>query len=209
MLSGEFLEQSIDSALNKALALDPELPAKLIAFSGKVISIHFKDIDKTLYLLPEDNHIRVLSHYDGDVDTRMSGSPISIMKMMMTPNVATLLLKGEVEISGDTRLGNEFKKLFREMQLDWQQPLSKIIGDNATQVVELKSKKMHSWLKKSFSSTSNSLSEYFQEESRDIVTETELEIFNQQVDDVRNNTDRLQARYQALINASAKDSSEK
>lgn len=209
MLTGEFLEQSIDSALNKALSLDPELPAKLIAFSGKVISVHFKDIDKTLFLLPEANHIRVLSHYEGDVDTRMSGTVISIMKMMIKPNVATLLLKGEVEISGDTRLGSEFKKLFRDMRLDWQQPLSNVIGDNATQVVESKSKKIHAWAKKSLSSTSHSVSEYLQEESKDIVTDTEQEIFNQRVDDLRNRTDRLQARFQVLINASSKGLSEK
>jgi len=213
MLSGELLEQSIDNVLdsvfNKALSLDPELPAKLGIFSGKVISIHFKEINKTLFLLPENNHIRVLSHYDGHVDTQMSGSPVSIMKMMIKPNVATMLLKGEVEISGDTRLGNAFKKLFREMRLDWQQAVSKMIGDSATQIVDSKSKKIQAWAKKSLSSTSHSLSEYLQEESKDIVTETELEIFNQQVDDLRHHSDRLQARYQAFINASVKQASEK
>lgn len=209
MITTEFFEQTIDAVLNKTLTLDPEMPAKLTAFSGKVISIHFKDIEKTLFLLPENNRIHVASHYEGEVDTCMSGSPISIMKMMMKPNVATLLLKGEVEISGDIHLGNEFKKLFRGMQLDWQQPLSKVIGDNATQLVESKSKKIHAWAKKSIFSTSQSISEYLQEESKDIVTETELEIFNQQVDELRNSGDRLQARYTALSNKLVNHASEK
>ena len=45
---------------------------------------------------------------------------------------------------------------------------------------------------------STSFSEYLQEESRDVVTGTELEIFNDAVDKLRNDVDRLAAKVQQL-----------
>ncbi len=192
-------EQTLNTAINKALALDPELLEKLAAFTGKVISIHFTGVDKTLYLLPENHHMQVLTHYDGDVDTCISGTPISIIKMLMKPDVATMLLKGEIEISGDVRLGNAFKKLFREMEINWQQPLSKIIGDGATQSIESGVKRFNQWSNKSFNSFWQTASEYLQEESRDVVTETEQEIFNQQVDILRDDIDRLEIKLKNYI----------
>ncbi len=192
-------EQVINTALNKILALDPEVPEKLNAFSGKVIQIHLTIIEKDLFLVPEGDRIQVHTSYDGEVNTCISGSPMAIMKMMVKPDVATMLLSGEVEITGDTRPGNALKKLFREMELDWQQPVSGIIGDAATQQLETGTKKFNTWGRKALSSFNSSVSEYLQEESRDIVTGTELEIFNQQVDDLRDDTERLQARLTAIL----------
>ncbi len=187
-------EQALTTAINKALALDPELSEKMAILAGRVISLHFKGIDKTLYFLPDNHHLQVLTYYDGNVDTGISGTPLSVIKMLVKPNVATMLLKGEVEISGDTHLGNTFKKLFREMEINWQQPLSQIIGDSATQGLEQSVKHFNQWWSKSFSSLGQDASEYLQEESRDVVTEAEQEIFNQQVDTLRNDIDRLEAR---------------
>ncbi len=43
-----------------------------------------------------------------------------------------------------------------------------------------------------------SFSEYLQEESRDVVTETELMLFNNAVDQLRDDVDRLQAKVKTL-----------
>lgn len=197
-MTEELLQQAINRVLEKALTLDPELPEKLAAFNGKVIAVHFKYLEKTFYLMVEDESLRVSGFFDGDADVTISGTPIAIMKMIVQPNVATLLLKGEIEISGDTRLGNNFKKLFREMELNWQQPVAGIIGDGATWQLESGLGRLNNWARKSVASFGLGFSEYFQEESRDIVTETELEIFNHQVDRLRDDTERLQARLSAM-----------
>jgi len=197
------LEQSfitaIDAALNKALALDPELPAKLADFSGKVICLDFTGINKQLFLLPENGRIRVLTQYDGDVDVTISGPPAGIIKMLIKPDVASLLLKGEVEITGDTRLGNAFKALFREMDINWQQPLAEIIGDSATQGIEIGLSRFTQWWRKSSTAFGLSMSEYLQEESRDVVSGAELDDFIQQVDALRNDVERFELKLQMAL----------
>lgn len=192
------LEETFSAAINRAMALDPELPEKLGKFAGKVISLHFIGPEKTVYLLVDQNRINALMQYDDQPDVTISGSPVAMVKMMLKPNVASLLLKGEVEIKGDTRLGNAFKKLLREMEINWQQPLAEIIGDSATQGIETGLLQFNQWCKKSTNAFGLDVSEYLQEERRDVVSEAELEQFNRQVDELRNVTDRLEMKLKKI-----------
>ena len=188
----------IETAINRYLALDPEMLTKLAAFSGKVIKIELSGIGKQFYIFPSDRGVDVRAEYDEDADTVLRGTPIALFKMGMTSNAATMLLKGEVEITGDTRLGHQFKQAFSEMDIDWSEPLAELVGDGLAYQLQQASKKFVSWGKQSLQSVSLSASEYLQEESRDVVTETELEIFSQNVDKIRNDVDRLEAKIKKL-----------
>jgi len=114
--------------------------------------------------------------------------------MGMAADVASLLLKGEIEVSGDTRLGHQFKQLFSQMDIDWSEPLAQLVGDGFTCQLQQTGNRFRQWSKDSAESISLSVSEYLQEESRDVVTETELRLFNDAVDQLRNDVDRLQAK---------------
>jgi ubiquinone biosynthesis protein UbiJ len=118
--------------------------------------------------------------------------------MGLVSNAASLLLKGEVEISGDTKLGHQFKNIFSSMDIDWSEPLAKIMGDGLAYQLTQSGKKFSNWGKDTVKSVSTSFSEYLQEESRDVITDTELDIFYQQVDQIRDDVDRLQAKITAI-----------
>jgi len=188
----------IETVINRYLALDPEMLTKLAKFSGKVIKIELSGIDKQFYMFPGDRGIEIQTSSNADVDTTLRGTPIALFKMGVTSNAANMLLKGEVEITGDTRLGHQFKQAFSEMDIDWSEPLAELVGDGLAYQLQQASKNFVSWGKQSLQSVSLSVSEYLQEESRDVVTETELEIFNQNVDKIRNDVDRLEAKIKKL-----------
>ena len=194
----------LETAISRYLALDPEMLGQLAQFSGKVVKLEILDIDKELYLFPDANGIQVRSEYEGKVDTILRGTPLSLFKLGLVSNAADLLLKGEVEITGDTRLGHQFKKVFSQMDIDWSEPLAKIFGDSFAYQIQQAGEKLGRWGKQSIQSLSMSVSEYLQEESRDVVTETELEIFNDAVDQLRNDVDRLQARVGSLLKPASK-----
>jgi ubiquinone biosynthesis accessory factor UbiJ len=194
----------LESVINRYLALDPEMLGKLAEFSGKVIKLEMTGINKTLYMLPNEAGIQVLAEYDGDADTVLRGTPISLFKMGLVSNAANLLLKGEIEISGDTRLGHQFKNVFSQMDIDWSEPLAGLVGDGLAYQLQQTGSKLGRWGKQSVRSVSASFSEYLQEESRDVVTETELEIFNEDVDRLRNDVDRLQAKTDLIIGSRLK-----
>lgn len=189
----------IETTINRYLALDPEMLTKLAAFNGKVIKVELSGIGKQFYMFPSDRGVEVQAEYDKDADTVLRGTPIALFKMGVTSNAANMLLKGEVEITGDTRLGHQFKQAFSEMDIDWSEPLAELVGDGLAYQMQQAGKNFFSWGKQSVESVSLSASEYLQEESRDVVTETELEIFNQSVDKIRNDVDRLEACLEAKI----------
>jgi ubiquinone biosynthesis protein UbiJ len=184
----------LETAINRYLALDPEMLEKLSKLDGKVIKLEITGVEKNLYLFPDNRGIKIRTRHDGTVDTVLRGTPIALFKMGLVSNAANLLLKGEVEISGDTRLGHQFKNIFSEMDIDWSEPLSDLLGDSLAYQVQQATKKVGAWGAQTAKSVSMSVSEYLQEESRDVVTETELEIFNDAVDQLRNDVDRLQAK---------------
>lgn len=199
----------IETVINRYLALDPEMLDKLAQFDGKVIKLEMTGINKTLYMLPNDRGIQVLTEHEGPADTVLRGTPVSLFKMGLVSNAANLLLKGEIEISGDTRLGHQFKNVFSQMDIDWSEPLAHLVGDSLAYQIQQSASKLGRWGKESVKSVSTSFSEYLQEESRDVVTDTELNIFNEAVDQLRNDVDRLQARVNALVNTTVINSQSK
>ena len=188
----------VETVINRYLALDPEMLDKMAAFSGKVIKLEIIGISTPLYMLPDSNGMQIRTEHDGEADTILRGTPISLFKMGLVSNAATLLLKGDVEISGDTRLGHQFKNVFSQMDIDWTEPLAELVGDTLAYQIQQSGKKITGWGRGVFESATMSFSEYLQEESRDAVTETELNIFNADVDQLRNDVDRLQAKINAL-----------
>ncbi|MCK4834761.1 MAG: SCP2 sterol-binding domain-containing protein [Gammaproteobacteria bacterium] len=194
----------IEAVINRYLALDPEMLGKLAQFDGKVIKLELTGINKVLYMLPNDSGIQVLADYQGVVDTVLKGTPISLFRMGLVSNAASLLLKGEIEISGDTRLGHQFKNVFSQMDIDWSEPLASMVGDGLAYQLHQSGSALSRWGKETIKSVSTSFSEYLQEESRDVVTETELDMFNGEVDRLREDVERLQARIELLINSEVK-----
>ncbi len=188
----------LEAAINRYLALDPEMLDKLAQFNGKVIKLEMTGINKTLYMLPNDSGIQILNEYDGSVDTVLRGTPVSLFKMGLVSNAANLLLKGEIEITGDTRLGHQFKNVFSQMDIDWSEPLANLLGDSLANQIFQSGISFSQWGKDTVKSVSMSFSEYLQEESRDVVTETELMLFNNAVDQLRDDVDRLQAKVKTL-----------
>jgi ubiquinone biosynthesis protein UbiJ len=188
----------LESAINRYLALDPEALDKLASFDGKVIKLEILGFNKVLFMFPGNKGIQVRMEHDGPADTVLRGTPISLFKMGMVSNSANMLLKGEVEITGDTRLGHQFKNVLSQMDIDWSEPLAKLFGDSVAYQLQQSSKKIGRWGRQAMNSVAMSFSEYVQEESRDVVTETEVQIFNDAVDQLRNDVDRLQAKIKSL-----------
>jgi len=186
------------SALNNYLALDPEAPEKLTAFDGKLICIDIKGPDRTIYLLINGNRISVVKTYDAEPDATIIGSPAALFKLGVHRDSAPLFFAGEVEIRGDTRLGRQFKSLLAEMEIDWEEHLSRFVGDIAAHRIAGLFNDLREWSNTAADNFADDVGEYLQEESRDVVSGAEMGMFYQQVDKLRDDTERLKARIDRL-----------
>ena len=185
-------------AFNNYIALDPEAPDKLKAFDGKLICIEIRGLNRNLYLSVSDSAITVIGEMVGEPDTTISGSPAALFKLGLHRDSAPLFFSGEVEIRGDTRLGRQFKSLLADMEIDWEEYLSRLTGDIAAHRIFGVLHELGKWSSLAANNLRDDISEYLQEESRDVVTGVEIDSFNRQVDELRDDADRLEARIKRL-----------
>lgn len=195
----------LTSAFNRYLALDPEAPEKLRAFDGKLICIDIKGPGTQLYLLVEGDRVGVVTEHDAEPDATIIGSPAALFKLGLKRDSADLFFKGEVEIRGDTRLGRQFKSVLAEMDIDWEEQLSRLVGDIAAHRIMSAVGDLRQWGRSAAGNFSDDVGEYLQEESRDVVGGAELDMFNQQVDEIRDGAERLKARVDRLAGDKASE----
>ena len=190
---------SVETAFNRYLALDPEALSQLAGMEGKIVSIEIKGLNERLFLFPGDDGIMVLSDFDGDADTTLSGTPLALAKLSLSEDAAAVLFSGDVTISGDTRLGHQFKKILAQVNIDWEEQLSRLVGDITAHQIGNALRGFGQWFDRSKQSMELDLGEYLQEESRLLPARAEIDRFIHQVDELRESVDRLQARVQKLI----------
>ena len=186
-------------ALNRYFAYDPAVPKQLAAMQGKVVELHFRTLDVSLYIIINADDLDICDDYVGTVDTTISGSPVALAMMGLQQSPASSLFSGEVTIEGDTELGTQFQRLLDNLEIDWEEPLSELSGDVIAQQVSDVLHGVSSWLKESTDTNALNVSEYLREEQAMLPSKYEVERFKRDVDDLRLSVDRLEAKVQRLI----------
>ena len=189
----------IELPLNRALQLDEHTLQSVIALNGKVIGIDLLALDLQFYLAPTLDGVQVLSNYDGEADATICGTPLSLLHVAITKE-RDALIKGEVTIDGDVQLGQKFQRILNNLDIDWEEPLSKIVGDVAAHQIGESVRGFFNLGKMALDSVAHSTAEYYGEETQDIVNATELDRFGNQVDSLRADVDRVEARVRKLKN---------
>jgi ubiquinone biosynthesis protein UbiJ len=185
---------TLENAINQYLSMDPEALSRFADMEGRVIAIHIIGINQSLYLFPGADGIMVLSEFDGEPDTTISGTPLALARLGVTDDAAAVLFSGEVKISGDTRLGNNFKKILAAIHIDWEEQLSTYVGDVLAHQLGNVARDFSQWFSRSSDALQKDVGEFLQEESRLLVTNAELDKFISDVDLFREALDRLDAR---------------
>mgnify|MGYP002713014026 FL=1 len=194
----QLLIGSLEKAFNHYLSLDPRILPQLAELEGRVIAIELLGINETLYLFPDRDGVMILGDFDGAADTTLSGTPLAMSKLGLSDDAAGVLFSGEVVIRGDTRLGTRFKKILAQMDIDWEEQLSRYLGDVMAHQLGNLVRDMGAWVKRSRHSLNMDLGEYLQEESRLVPSNAELAKFIKDVDLLREGVDRLQARIERM-----------
>ena len=187
----------LEITLNRYLALDPETLSRLAGMTGKLIAVELRGVGITLYMAPHSGGIQLLREFDGSADAVISGTPLALARVGIGEERG-LLFAGEVEIRGDVTLGQRFESVLRELDIDWEEQLSHLVGDAAAHQVGNLVRDALQWGAKSADTFGRDLTEYLQEESRQLPQRDEVNKFLAAVDVLRNDVERLDARVKRL-----------
>lgn len=194
----QLLSAAIENALNRYIRLDPDGPATFASLEGRVIEIELSGLDLKLAIFPSAEEFMLLTDFDGEADARLRGTPLAFAKLALAEDKRDQLFSGEIELSGDTRLANKFSLLFSQLNIDWEELLANSVGDIAAHKIANGLHSFQQWMVRAANSVSLDSGEYLQEEARLSPANAELRSFIQQVDELRDGTDRLAARLKLL-----------
>ena len=103
-----------------------------------------------------------------------------------------------MELRGDVGYARRFHDIFRALEFDWEEQISRIVGDVAARKIGNLARGSLSWGSQVVASLSRATTDYLQEESRDLPAPAEMERFLAEVDRLRADSDRLSARVERL-----------
>lgn len=186
-----------ETAIERALRYDPASRQALARLSGKVLALHFTQPELTLYLLPHADGLELASHWEGEVDTRLTGKLGAFIAMARGEQ--TTLAGSGVQLEGSTALVQELQRIARQLDIDWEEALSERLGDVTGHQSAESLRRGASWLKARESQARRLLSEFVTEEARLLPSRPELEHFYRSVDDLQLQLERAEARLNHLL----------
>jgi ubiquinone biosynthesis protein UbiJ len=188
----------LETALNTALRLDPAAYGRLAKFADKVIAIELQGLELILYLLPGPHGITLMSQYPAEPDTVLAGTPLAMAKMALGPDASKVLFAGEVTIRGDVETGQRFKRLLDELDIDWEEQLSRYSGDIVAHKFGDLVRATAAWGQQALKILGQDAAEYLQQEGQDLPIPAAVRQFLHDVDSLRDDTARLEARLARL-----------
>ncbi|TCK04737.1 ubiquinone biosynthesis accessory factor UbiJ [Marinobacterium mangrovicola] len=181
-----------ESSLNRLLANDPATLDRLGALTGKVIAIESTSPVFHLYVLPHGAGLDLLHHYEGNADVTICGSALLLARLPIAGN-EVLFGKG-VSLRGDSTLAHKLQSTLADTRIDWEAWLGNLMGDAAGHEAAKALRSLFGYSRDSASSLLLSTREYLQEEAKLLPTRVEIEIFMDEVDELRERAERLEAR---------------
>jgi len=177
--------KALQLAINQALSLDESMPDKLHALDSKVLEMVITPLNVSFFIQFKDKEIHLIDRYDGEPDTVIHSNPIGLIRLSLLPaSKARSLFNDKVRMSGNIELGQDVKRLFDEIDIDWEGHLAHFTGDVvAHQIGSLVKKGLH--FKKQFSETMRlNVTEYLQEELRAFPSKEEIDDFFTDIDEL-------------------------
>lgn len=185
------LQMTFDAAIednDAALALCRKL-------AGRTVALQLREFDALIYLRPHVGGLEVFNHWRGEADVTIEGTIPALLFANLKREPGT---PAGVRIAGDAGIGQEFQKLVRLLDIDWEDRLSRFVGGTVAHQIGRTFRELGSFGRDSAQRVGENLREYLQHETRDLPLREEVEQFNDAVDFLRTDIDRLEARLQKI-----------
>lgn len=193
--------RALATALNRALALDPDTRQALAALDGRSVSLQLDSPALGLRIAVDGQSLTV-----GPLDARqpadlaVQGSRLGALlgQLPMLARQRKDGAAGKINVAGDAELARRLQQLAAGFDPDWQQPfvnaLGPVLGVQLARVL----RQALGHLRDGSRDVLGMAAEFVTEESRDVLGRLELDAFHDDVDGLRDDVERLAARVARL-----------
>lgn len=179
-------------------------------FAGKSVQFNVGFISASLVIL--ENGGLAIAGETNIADATVTIPPSLLLRLIAKDEAA----KMQIDIEGDTHLASELAKVFASMRWDYEDDLSKLVGDIPANKIGNFARDATNSVKETSINLAEMLSEYWQEEKPMIAKMRHIKEFNMQIDTLRADVARFEKKLTKLtqkltqnsdINSTATDSS--
>lgn len=193
--------RALETALNHALALDPDTRHALLPLHGRRVSLVLEAPPLALDISVHDGYLQVgppLHEPDLAVRGTLGGL---LGQLPFFADAARPRPAGRLHVSGDADLARRLQHLAAAFDPDWQQPFVAAFGEViGVQVANAAAAALRG-ARRAAAGLARSGAEYLTEEAREVVAAAELSAFHDEVDMLRDDVERLAARVSRLAAA--------
>lgn len=191
-------QEKIQQLINKLLLETPDNQAKLQKLNGRIAIFLIKPMNIKLNCLFTEQGIDFMENLYAEPNVTIEGSPLAFLAMNFSENKLADIFAGKVKITGDVDTAQRVQALFAALDIDWEEQLSQYTGDPIAHHIGKATRHGLSFGKRLLNIFQLNTAEYLQEEIKLLPTKIEADDFLNQVDRLRSDLDRLEARMHLL-----------
>jgi len=184
---------AIEFVLNRACALDADAPERLENLAGRWLKFELDGLALDLWVSATNDHFDVLAEPEpgNEATTTIGGTPGALLGMA----VPALGVDGGVRITGDAQLAQRFQQVMKSLDPDIEKGLSDYFGEFfGPQMYRLVTDAAEA-SRTTFSTAGDQAARWFRDESALVPHPGEWRQFSDEVDRLREATDRLERRF--------------
>ena len=193
----ETLFRPLTALVNRQIKASTPARELCAELDGKIMAVRVKDTGLAIYICACPGEIALFGDYDGEPDVVITGSILSLARLAGTGG-EDAIRDGSLELTGDAELAQAFQKLLGYGRPDIEEELSGVIGDVAAHRLGEVARGVADWGKEASATLRQNITEFLQEERRDVPSRHEVESFTHKVDELRDDVARLEARLNNL-----------
>ena len=190
---------ALEKAINAYLHLDQDSMRRLAHMKSTVIKIYITDWHFTFFILPNTDGITLIETCDRPADTTISGTLFGLFKSGCGKASNSALFKNSIDVSGNVEVGESIRDLFTQIDIDWEEHFSTIVGDIAAHKIGVGMRRTMDAAHHTKKTLCTNLKEYLQQESQQLPSPTQVEKYIESVQTLQNDVDRAEARLERLL----------
>ena len=179
---------------NRVLSFDPQALRRCAEMQGNIIAIELVDVERTLYCHPGNWGLRIsVQTPPREADAIIRARLMALANLAFSGDKLSSSMEQRIEISGHVSVAQKFQRLLQEIDIDWEEQLSKLLGDAVAFRIGQGVNHTRNWAQESARSFSEAGRDFLQNDSASLPSNSEFKRFNQQVTEMRNAVDRMEA----------------
>lgn len=187
-----------ERAVNAALRADPASAARLGRHAGRLLAMHLSLPRTALYVLIVEDGVEFYLRSEAEPDVSVTGNPVDLAALLLNWRRQPGAIGGAVRIEGNRELLQELREIAAGLSLDWGALLEPLIGGELAQQLDLGARRLFGWARQAMSRLGDQVGDYLGGEAGLLALRRDVYEFYQDVDELRGDTDRLEARVRHL-----------